>query len=555
MHKVIAPIDNIEAMTLYDAAVFHGVRKPRLTALSYMGRRISYGALANLIDRYAAYLQAAGVRAGTHAALALPNGVAFACLLYALNRLGAVAVLMNPKETPYELHEKLVKTDCEFFFYIEAFAHTVPKVVRLYDSKGALPKCCCVPLSAHLPVVLSAVMRAKGAKARRSHGKEMAALGQALLPFKPLSVKAVIDPPHTDAAAPAVILFSGGTTGTPKAVVHTSQSINAAAWACVQTKQPIYEGEAFLALLPPFHIFGLTVSLHIALMAGTKCVLLPSFRSKGGAKAIVKHKPSFFAAVPLMVEKMLNTGLLQKAVDKGMNTSFFRQAFIGGDALSPELRDRFNGLIRQGGGSGLLEMGYGLSEICPVSFNHTEEHPEQSVGTVFGDTEVLIVSEEDNPVPVGQAGEICLCSPAAFLEYYKDEEETRQVLRYREDGRRWLYTGDMGYLTQDGQLCFLYRRKKILKVNNCTVLATAVEDCLCKLPYVRAACAVTDGQALKAYVAVSDGEKEALAGKKTEILDHCRQYVSKTHVPHEIVLCTLSELPVTLLGKISFGKL
>jgi len=555
--EVLKQIEDISTMTLYDVVAFHGFEHPHEPAVHYMGYKLTYSDLITRIDKTADYLVSLGVKKGMHIALNLPNSVSFVCLFYALNKIGAVSVLTSPVDTAFELCEKLIQSDCTGLFYLENFSKNILQTLELLDenTKQKLKICSMVPISNSLPLHLKLLTVTESIKSKKYNMGIKALLKESLKPYNVKNPLPTVFPVNESPHSPAAILFSGGTTGISKAAVHSSYSINTSTKACIDTKLPIFKGDSFLSVLPAFHIFGLSVSLHIALACGCRSILLPNFRAKQTTKAFIKQKPNFFAAVPFMVEKMLATGLLQGVVKYEFDTSFFRQAFIGGDCLKTSVRDEFNSLIKKGGGEGFIESGYGLTENCPVSFNHSICGNPKSVGTPFGKTEVIIVDKTNQLCPQGDIGEICLFSPSNFLCYYKDNRETRRVFVTHEDKKLWLHTGDMGFIDDDGNLCFSYRQKKILKISGNSILAPVIEECICSISFVKNVCVTVTDDILTAYVIVAANEKDKHSDKGDEIKAHCASYLSKTHIPKKVVICTINELPVNLLGKISFGRL
>ncbi|MCR3921716.1 MAG: AMP-binding protein [Firmicutes bacterium] len=349
---------------------------------------------------------------------------------------------------------------------------------------------------------------------------------------------------------PALILFSGGTSGKAKGVLLSNSNMNALAKEVISQVTPDPNSDSMLCILPFFHGFGLGISLHPVLLAGGCCILIPRFSPQEFATAIIKKKPTYIAGVPTLFEGFLRNKKIQK-----MNLSFLKDAFCGGDVTPPTLVRRFNSFVKLHGGTATLREGYGLTEcVTACSLMPVSSYKEGSVGLPFSTIEIKTVNPEtlEEKAP-GCSGEICIKGPTVMLGYHQQAEESAQALRVHKDGTLWLHTGDLGYLDEDGFLFFQQRLKRIIKSSGYTVYPTQVEVVLNSHPMVEESCVIGVPcpykiQKLKAFIVLRQtvsSEKEMA----TEIKNYVTQNLIKWSVPAEIEFC--ASLPRTKVGKIA----
>ena len=255
---------------------------------------------------------------------------------------------------------------------------------------------------------------------------------------------------------PAVVLYSGGTTGTSKGIVLTNGNFNALGQQIIATNPMFRVGDRMLAAMPLFHGFGLGVCVHSMLSQGGRCILIPRFTAKSYAKQIVKYKCNFIAGVPTLYEALLRLPSMD-----GANLSSLKGVFSGGDSLSIELKKKFDKFLYDHNAKIQIREGFGTTE-CVTASCLTPPHmaKEGSIGLPFPDTYYKIVEPgTDKEVPYGTEGEILIAGPTVMMEYVGHPEETAQTLRKHDDGLTWIYTGDLGTMDDEG---FIYFRGKCL---------------------------------------------------------------------------------------------
>ena len=353
---------------------------------------------------------------------------------------------------------------------------------------------------------------------------------------------------------PAVILYSGGTTGTTKGIVLTNMNFNALSQQIVATNPMFVPGDRMLAAMPVFHGFGLGVCIHSMLASGGRCVLVPRFTAKSYSKLITKYNCNFMAGVPTLYEALLRLPNMKRA-----DLSHLKGVFSGGDSLSIELKKRFDAFLKDHKATIQVREGYGTTECVTAScLTPTGLAKEGSIGIPFPDTYYKIVKPgSDDEVPYGEEGEITLAGPTVMAEYYNKPEETANTLHKCSDGRIWLHTGDLGTMDEDGFIYFKGRIKRMIITSGYNVYPAQLENILDAHDMVHMSCiiGVPDPykiQKVKAFVMLKPGVPANDETKQT-LLDYCRKYIAKYAMPYDIEF--REELPKTLVGKVAYRVL
>ena len=358
-----------------------------------------------------------------------------------------------------------------------------------------------------------------------------------------------------DPAKTSVILYSGGTTGEPKGICLSDLNFNACAMQAREAiDQAFHTGFKMLSCMPCFHGFGLGINLHTVLIHGACCVLMPTFTTKSYASILVRRKPDFIAGVPTIFEALLHAPGLDKA-----DLSFLCGMFCGGDSLSPELKKKIDAFLKDHGASIQVREGYGLTECVTAScLTPRDTSREGSIGLPFPDTLYRIVRPgTDEDVPVGEEGEIILTGPTLMLGYLDDPDETAAVIKPCADGKRWLYTGDIGCMDADGYVYFRRRIKRLIITNGYNVYPGQIENVIDAFPEVSYSCVIgvkdpRRMQRVKAYVVLRDGVKGDDDCRR-RLMAHLREHIAGYALPKEIEF--RDELPKTLVGKVAYRVL
>ena len=358
---------------------------------------------------------------------------------------------------------------------------------------------------------------------------------------------------HRKAYDPAVILYSGGTTGSPKGILLSNLNFNALAIDCTAVIEQAVPGATVLSILPIFHGFGLGVCIHTPLSKGMGVILIPSFNFKKFGDIIRKNQPNFIAGVPTLYEALLESNI-------GPNElKCITSVICGGDALNSTLRDKVNTFLEEHGSKAKIRVGYGLTEgtgACCLSPENVFN--DGIIGMPLPDMYFkIIIPGTHETAPVGEDGEICISGPLVMMGYINDDAETMQTLRYHEDGRLWLHTGDVGYLGKDGLIYFSQRIKRIIVSSGYNIYPTYLESIINSHDAVLTSTVIGiphsyKGQVAKAFIVLRDGyDNKAKIEKEIKAL--LAKNVAKYALPYEYEF--RDKLPKTLVGKVAFKEL
>jgi long-chain acyl-CoA synthetase len=540
-HKVTVP--NLPVTGLLDeAAQRHG----RRTALVFLGRRTSYRALRRAVDRFAGGLAELGVRRGDRVALVLPNCPQYVIAFYAVLRLGAIVVPTNPLYTESELAHQLQDSGSTVaVVYDGAFG-----AVDAVRERAGLRAVVGTELRHALPLRSRLLLRLPLARARAQRARLGPGFpeGADVVPFARVArgprAAAAGAGPVSPRTAVAVLQYTGGTTGTPKGAMLTHRNLVANAHQVRAWYPQLRQGrETLLGALPLFHVYGMTMCLTVASLAGARTVLLPTFEVGLVVRALRRWRPSLFPGVPPMYQALLKeAGEHGVARLRGLRS--VRYCISGAMRLEPELVDRFQELT----GAHLVE-GYGLSEASPVVLANPLNANARpgTVGVPLPGTEAWVVDEDDpgREQPPGVAGELIVRGPQVFAGYWHEREDSARMLH---DG--WLFTGDIAVMSPDGFVTVIDRSRDVIIASGFSVFPSEIEEVLLAHPAVADAAVVGvpdayRGETVKACVIVREGHRLT----EGALIRYCAERLTGYKVP-KIVEFRVDPLPRNMLGKV-----
>ena len=535
--------------SMFEAVARSAQEHPNAVALDFMGRSTTYKKLVQDIEACAKSLKTLGIRAGDRVTIAMPNCPQAIMMFYAVNLVGGIANMIHPlsaeKEIEFYLnasHSVTAITLDQFYHKFESIRQNTEIVnIIIASIKDALSK----PIRAGYMLTEGRKIRKIPADAPVIRWADFLRLGNACS----WNYKVA-----RGADDPAVILYSGGTTGTTKGIVLTNRNFNALGAQVIATNPMFRPGDKMLAAMPVFHGFGLGVCIHTMLYGAGRCILVPRFTAKSYAKLITRYRCNFIAGVPTLYEALLRLPGMEKA-----DLSCLKGVFSGGDSLSIELKKKFDKFLYDHKAVVQVREGYGTTEtVTACCLTPVTMAKEGSIGIPFPDTYIKIVRPgTDEELPYGEEGEILLAGPTVMKEYMKHPEETAQTLRRHADGLTWVYTGDLGIMDEEGFIFFKGRAKRMIVTSGYNVYPAQIENILDANDKVQMSCVigVPDAykmQKVKAFVKLAVGVP-ATEETKEELLAHCRKYVAKYAMPYDIEF--RDDMPKTLVGKVAYRVL
>ena len=510
----------------------------RLVALDFFGATTTYLQLGEQVAKAAEGLHRLGLRAGDRVALVLPNCPQHVVAFYAALRLGAVVVEHNPLYTEDEMSFQIGDHRPRL---IVVWDKVAPTLQRIADDLG-VETVLSVNLPSALPLAKRIALRLPVAKARATR-EAMSGPAPGVERWEHLVDRSpALDPghPRPSPGDVALLQYTGGTTGKPKAAVLTHRNLRANAAQGRAWMPGLLDGqEVVYAVLPLFHAYGLTLCLTFAMSIGATLVLLPRFDVGLVLDAVRRRPPTFLPAVPPIYER-----LALAAVDRGVDLRTVRYAISGAMSLpgsTAELWETVTG--------GMLMEGYGMTESSPVALGNPASDARRvgAVGVPFPSTEVRVVDQDDHTreVAQGEPGELLLRGPQVFGGYWERPEETAAVVL--DDG--WIRTGDVVVMDDEGFFTVVDRIKELIITGGFNVYPSEVEDVLRHLPEIADAAVVGvpsphGGEDVVAAVVLEPGRTlDAEA-----VREACKEHLAAYKVPRRIT--AVNELPRSMIGKV-----
>ncbi len=536
--------------TMFGAIELSAKRVPQAPALDFMGKITTYEKLVEKIEDAAKAFVNYGIKKDDVVTICMPNTPQAIVCLYALNRIGAIANMVHPLSSQKNITFYLDYSESRMILTLDQFYEKVEKAVSEAERDAVILT---ARIQNELPLIKSVAYKYfKNKENLRFPTREKDIVWA---DFVKTGKDVKLPPVQFSKEKTAVILYSGGTSGTPKGIQLSDFNFNALGMQVAEISGCNLDyGCKFLSVMPVFHGFGLGIGIHTVLENGALSILIPQFTKESYAKAVLKNKPNFIAGVPTLYEALLKVDVFQ-----GADLSFLIGVFSGGDALSPELKKRADAFFKEHNANLQIREGYGLTECVTAScVTPVDRSKVGSIGVPLRDMQYRIVEPGTfNYLPSGEMGEIILTGPTLMLGYMKAEEENAKTLRKDENGTTWLFTGDMGSMDEEGFVYFKQRMKRLIVTSGYNVYPSHIENILDKHEAVDCSCVIGvkdpyKMQRVRAYIALKNGF-EANDETKEKILSYCKEYLDVFERPKEIIF--KDELPKTLVGKVAYHTL
>jgi len=523
--------------------------QPNTYAYDYFGTKCSFGGLIEKIEKISAAYAAVGVRKGDIVTIIMPNTPEAVISIYALNRIGAVANILHPLSAQEEIKNHITRVDSKVLLAVDICAEKIANIIDSTKVKTVIV----ASAGNSMPFIMKKLYALKCIKnfkynkndKRYISWKEFAKMEAAVNEYKPTGKQN---------KETAIILHSGGTTGTPKDIMLSNSNFNSFGIQAVLTLRDVHAGDKILAILPIFHGFGLGVCVHVCFCFGACSVLIPQFNAKQFTSIIKKHKPSMLFGVPTLYDALLKA----KGMDK-IDFSFLKYAVSGGDTLPEKLEKTVNEFFAAHNSDVKLCEGYGMTEgLAALCLSVGDSYKSRTIGKPLIGTEMCIVEPgTTNVLPAGEDGELCVSGPTVMVGYRNNPEETANTLLTHADGKIWLHTGDMAMIDADGFVHYKLRIKRMMITSGFNVYPTQIESVVEELDYIEKCVVVPvphqyKKEVAKAYIVLKNG-KEKSDATKAEIRDYCKKKLMHYSVPYIYEFVDI--LPKTAYNKIDFMKL
>ncbi|MBR2741639.1 acyl--CoA ligase [Candidatus Saccharibacteria bacterium] len=532
---------------MYDVVYESSCKWPHNIALQYFDTEITYKEMVKKINKVAAALKAIGAEKGDRISVCMPNTPEAIYMFYAINEIGAVANMIHPLSSEKEIEDYVNQAHSNIILCIDI---SYPKVEAIIKNTELEQVIVVSPTRSMASVVRIIYKLTKG---RKNHIKK----SQNIITWDKFLLKAnkFIGNPHArvNPKDDAVIMYSGGTTGKPKGIMLSNLNFNAQALGAKYLVPELFKSEySFMAFLPNFHAFGLGCCIHMPLYNGARSFLIPQFNPKKFKSYIVKYKVSILVGVPTVFEYLTKIKFKKDALKN------VKYVVSGGDMISMSSKESINDFLKEHGSKAKIENGYGLTEASGgfiFSPPKVAEDPD-AIGYPLPDNEVLIMDlKTKKPAKQGNDGEILVRGLAVMKGYINKPKETAEAF-ITVNGKKYLRTGDVGYIDENGVVHFRTRLKRMIISNGYNIYPANIEDVTLKCKNVAACAAVGHEDKLRGEIVVvfvvanPDTSERAI---KKELNSIYKKHLAKYEIPREIRF--LPELPKTKMAKVDFKAL
>ena len=520
---------------------------PEYIAYDFMGKAVSYSEFLDEVEVCAKALVEQNIGEGDTVTVCLPNVPQAVIMFYAINRIGAIASMVHPLSAENEILFYLKESNSKIAITLSQFYN---KFEAIKDNCN-VEKVIVATIGEALPSVKGFFNKYIGHEPKIKIDGWAVSWKDFISKGKNSGIEIKYEGRGDDSA---VILFSGGTTGTSKGILLTNLNFNALAMQTDAASECLAAGDVMLSVMPVFHGFGLGIGIHTMLAFGGKCVLIPRLNVAEFPGLFKKHRPNYMAGVPTLFEAMMRNEDMNKA-----DLSCMKGLFSGGDSLSVELKKKIDTFMKERGATIQVREGYGTTECVTAScLTPSSYYREGSIGIPFPDTYYKIVIPNTNEeAAIGEMGEICLTGPTLMKEYINNPKETGQTLRMHDDGKIYLHTGDLGKMDEDGFIYFVQRLKRMIITNGYNVYPSQIENVIDAHEAVMfsTVIGVKDDysmQRVKAFVVLKP-EFSPTDEIRESIKAHCEKNIAKYALPKEYEY--RESLPKTLVGKVAYREL
>lgn len=554
--------------TIYDYLYSNNKNYLEHDAIIYFDRKITYKELFNNIEKAAKSLKTMGVKKGdiiTFCSVSTPELV---YLLYAASRIGAVVNVIDPRTSVEGIKNYITETKSEYLVSLDKFLPKIDAAKNMisknkdgFEVKKVLS---ISPLdSLPYPIQVAGMFKECLSKAGRKNNeilKKNEYISYADFIKNGENYAGKIDEPYEKDSL-FVIIHTGGTTGTPKGVMHSQDSFNALAHSYKYSGHDIRPGHTFLNIMPPFIAYGLSAGIHMPLALGITNIMIPNFNPKEFDKLLVKYHPNHWAGVPSHLASLFESKLLQK--EENWDMSYLVCVGVGGDGLNPKVEEDINNFLRKHNCKYKIAPGYGMTEMNSAFSTVLGKFYETcSGGMPFARNDVKIMDpntkdpKSTERLPIGSEGEIYLSGPTIMLGYYNNKQETDATLITDYDGKKWIRTGDLGKITPIGNLKPLGRIKDIIiRHDGFKIFSDFIEKVISEHPAVANCKAVgvrdfdfSQGELPKVHIIL----KPEYVGKEkeieTELIDLCNKKLPEYSIP--VAYKFRDNFPLTSVGKV-----
>ena len=469
---------------------------------------------------------------------------------YALNKIGAISNYLSVLSSEDEIKKFILEGNSQVVVSADLFGKKVLNAT--HDTN--IRKVIIFPLSDYMPIMIKPFFKLKARNMDKSFMKNPLVLdwNSFIKEGKVCGEVNVADDWKSDVCFYG---HTGGTTGFPKSVILTNRSFNSVAWQYISTF-PHDRGEVFLNLIPPFVTYGAMINMHMPLCLGLELVLIPKFDPDEWLTYFRKYRPEHIIAIPAYIAAMLDNKKL-----RNQDLSFVKTLAMGGEGMNISLEKKVNQFLDEHNSRAKVMKGYGMTEVCATA--STEQHNVIKMGSVgvpfIMNNFMAYDNENQKELSYNQTGEICMQCVSTMVGYKENQKETDNLIKEHADRSRWIHTGDLGYIDEDGFIFIEGRMKRmIITVKDGIVykiVPTQIEEVINNNMHVRECCVVGHkfgkDNGLKAFVSKADDISDEILEK--ELRKWCGDKLGENQQPNAYAI--VNEFPRTAVGKVDYRRI
>jgi len=545
---------NAPNCSAYDLMKQSNIRNLDSYAINYYGNMITYRNMLDKIEKISIGLKNNGIEKGDIVSMCLPNFPEAIYTFYAINKLGAIANIMDVRLSENELKKSINEVNSKKIVIFDQCLESLSNIV----DETPLDTIVSVSASDSLPYPARGVYNFSTIfhKDKIKNSFKFIKWNEFLNKYGKADNEQ--DKCKLSGDLSCAIIHTGGTTGIPKGVVLTNDNLNSMVYQYKYIGINYQNGQKFLNLVPPFIAYGLVNSLHMPLCLGLTEILIPKMNPKDFPTQMLKYKPNYVLATPVHWNE-----LSENKKSQNINLSYLITAGVGGDVLTPTMENRINSFLKSHQCEYKLSKGYGMTEVssCAVTCTNNDCNKLGSVGIPLPKNNIKIENPDNGlEMKYNEQGEICINSPTLMKKYYNNNEETLKAI----DNEKWLHSGDLGHIDKDGCVYIDGRMKRIIVCSGgFKVFPSFVEDTILSSGLVDKCCVVANPHpefinVPNAHIILKDSLKEQLdenciSEVENKIKKICMEKLPSYSQPYKITFD--SEFPLTKAGKIDYLEL
>ena len=552
-------------MNMKDYLFERNAERLDFVALNYFGRKITYRELFALINQAQICFAEMGVRQNDAVSIAAPFFPETIIAIYAINALGAVANIVDPRVPEDKLLNYLIDSKSKYLIAIDV---CFEKIKRIKDKANQNAIILISPLY-FLPTVTKCLAILSGKKPIKKLDNGFYYWNDVIAPEH--KNESVLNAPYQE-GTPAIIIYTSGTSGEPKGAIASNETFNNIACSQSFSLCDTKPGDKFLLIMPPFIAYGLAIGMHGQLCRGQELIMIPTFNIDNQQKLlgdlVSKYKPQTIMGVPAFMADLIKHPKMQK-----INCSFLKTVIVGGDGMVPSSEVAVNAFLSEHNSTARICKGWGLTEVNSA-FSYTKDISNNEIGSVGipllgNNIKVFAPIYTDDidfdsllELPYGETGELFINSKSTIIDYLNNPEESKRVFfTSKATGETWIRTKDLGRVTKDGVIYIEGRMKRIIiRPDGHNISPFAIETIINSFDCVEG-CAVIgkkqEGQLHGAYAIALIQLKADVKDDKSTIIGRIRNAVEQKLPPRDIPseYCLVDELPLTPIGKIDYRAL